>query len=212
MCKVESSTDSEREISPRWSDTSTVGCGTSAAESDGVLQTLPLRPTSTGRHGCCSVFLDPYDGSSEDSDVSMDVQWNRRIRQAAKSTICWCVARNRRFNQQPHHRPAQEPIKTTSMEKGKNTDSYDENSNFHRAMSFSDKGHSQALDIGQSELDSGGPRLTSGWSSMMDRSPSPSNLHKRKFGVPGAELVDQAPRKRRCVVDMELEEDTTLTY
>ncbi|XP_036006458.1 uncharacterized protein LOC110368844 isoform X2 [Fundulus heteroclitus] len=70
MCKMDSSTDSDSEISPRWSDTSTLGCVSSAAEGRTSGRAVPLAHRSAGRHGCCSVFLDPYDGSSEDSDES----------------------------------------------------------------------------------------------------------------------------------------------
>ncbi|XP_034530795.1 uncharacterized protein LOC117806163 isoform X2 [Notolabrus celidotus] len=70
MCKMESSTDSESEISPRWSDTSTMGCASSAPESQASRRTLPLTHKPALKHGCYSLFLDPYDGSSEDSDES----------------------------------------------------------------------------------------------------------------------------------------------
>ncbi|XP_055018266.1 uncharacterized protein LOC129411451 isoform X2 [Boleophthalmus pectinirostris] len=211
MCKVESSTDSESEISPRWSDTSTMGCGSSAAESDCGPHTVPLVPKSSGRHGCSSVFLDPYDGSSEDSDTSMDAQYTR---QSVKGALCWCVARNRRFNHQPHqHQPAPDQTKTSETDKLNHSISYDENSNFHAAMSLSDGDESFALEQNGGDVeDVGRPCLKSGWSYMMDRSsersPSPSsNLHKRKCGLPGAELLERAHRKRQCVVNMELDED-----
>ncbi|XP_069007918.1 uncharacterized protein [Embiotoca jacksoni] len=70
MCKVESSTDSDSEISPRWSDTSTMGCVSSAPESGTSQRPLLLTHKPAGRHCCYSLFLDPYDGSSEDSDES----------------------------------------------------------------------------------------------------------------------------------------------
>ncbi|KAM3594803.1 uncharacterized protein V6R79_014440 [Siganus canaliculatus] len=70
MCKVESSTDSDSEISPRWSDTSTMGCVSSTPESGTFKWTLPSIRKPAGRRGSYSVFLDPYDGSSEDSDES----------------------------------------------------------------------------------------------------------------------------------------------
>ncbi|KAK2825929.1 hypothetical protein Q5P01_020143 [Channa striata] len=80
MCKVQSSTDSDSEISPRWSDTSTMGCVSSAPESGTVHQTLPLK--AAARHGCYSLFLDPYDGSSEDSDESnIDAVVSRQTKQ-----------------------------------------------------------------------------------------------------------------------------------
>ncbi|XP_019953566.2 uncharacterized protein [Paralichthys olivaceus] len=78
MCKVESSTDTDSEISPRWSDTSTMGLVSSAPESGTLRRTL--KPAA--RHGCSSLFLDPYDGSSEDSDEShFDAGVSRRTRQ-----------------------------------------------------------------------------------------------------------------------------------
>ncbi|XP_059209615.1 uncharacterized protein LOC131988503 isoform X2 [Centropristis striata] len=86
MCKVESSTDSDSEISPRWSDTSTMGCVSSTPESGTFRRTLPLTHKPAGRHGCYSLFLDPYDGSSEDSDesnINVSVS-SRRTRQQGK--------------------------------------------------------------------------------------------------------------------------------
>ncbi|XP_026195567.1 uncharacterized protein LOC113148198 isoform X4 [Anabas testudineus] len=80
MCKVD--TDSDSEISPRWSDTSTVGCVSIAPQSE-TLQTLQLKPAA--RHGCYSLFLDPYDGSSEDSDESnINDGVSRRTKQRGK--------------------------------------------------------------------------------------------------------------------------------
>ncbi|XP_033498193.1 uncharacterized protein LOC117266891 isoform X1 [Epinephelus lanceolatus] len=102
MCKVESSTDSDSEISPRWSDTSTLGCVSSAPESGTYRRTLPLTHKSAGKHGCYSLFLDPYDGSSEDSDESntdMSVS-SRRMRQQGKGGGgggCRFMGRSRRF-------------------------------------------------------------------------------------------------------------------
>ncbi|KAI3367618.1 hypothetical protein L3Q82_026466 [Scortum barcoo] len=104
MCKVESSTDSDSEISPRWSDTSTMGCASSAPESGTFRRTLPLTHKLAGRHGCYSLFLDPYDGSSEDSDESnVDASVSsRRTRQQGKGGGgCRFSGRSRRFL--PHH-------------------------------------------------------------------------------------------------------------
>ncbi|KAM7376002.1 hypothetical protein PAMP_005755 [Pampus punctatissimus] len=96
MCKVGSSTDSDSEISPRWSDTSTMGCVSSAPESGSLERTLPRAHKPAGRHGCYSLFLDPYDGSSEDSDESnIDVS-SRRTRQQGKGG-CRFSSRSRRF-------------------------------------------------------------------------------------------------------------------
>ncbi|XP_031166187.1 uncharacterized protein LOC116057732 isoform X3 [Sander lucioperca] len=107
MCKVESSTDSDSEISPRWSDTSTMGCVSSTPESGTFHRTLPVTHKPAGRHGCYSLFLDPYDGSSEDSDKSnIDVGVSsRRTRQQGKSGGGGCrfSGRSRRFSL---HHPA----------------------------------------------------------------------------------------------------------
>ncbi|XP_015244983.1 PREDICTED: uncharacterized protein LOC107094084 [Cyprinodon variegatus] len=46
------------------------GCGSSAPESGTSRRMTTLTHKPLGRHACCSLFLDPYDGSSEDSDVS----------------------------------------------------------------------------------------------------------------------------------------------
>ncbi|XP_037343394.2 uncharacterized protein LOC119228129 isoform X2 [Pungitius pungitius] len=102
LCKVESSTDSESEISPRWSDTSAMGCVSSTPERGTLTRTLRLTHKPVGRHGCYSLFLDPYDGSSEDSDESKDVGCSsRQTRQRGKvdggESGCRLPGRNRRF-------------------------------------------------------------------------------------------------------------------
>ncbi|XP_018519028.1 uncharacterized protein LOC108874927 isoform X2 [Lates calcarifer] len=104
MCKVESSTDSDSEISPRWSDTSTMGCVGSVPECGTLRRTRPLKPAA--RNGCYSLFLDPYDGSSEDSDESnIDVGVSRRTRQQGQGGGGGgrFSDRSRRFI---HHHPA----------------------------------------------------------------------------------------------------------
>ncbi|XP_010877818.1 uncharacterized protein LOC105015990 [Esox lucius] len=89
MCKVVSSTDSESDVSPRWSDTSTMGCASSATESRRPHQkTLTCSHKPVGRY-FCHPLSDPYDGSSEDSDGSMSGpggprQGSRRYRARAQ--------------------------------------------------------------------------------------------------------------------------------
>ncbi|XP_041827623.1 uncharacterized protein LOC121631055 isoform X2 [Melanotaenia boesemani] len=86
MCKMESSTDSDSEVSPRWSDTSTLGCVSSASEHETLRQSVSLTYKSAGRHASYSLFLDPYDGSSEDSDESNTDAgfFSRQTRQQSK--------------------------------------------------------------------------------------------------------------------------------
>ncbi|XP_023133214.1 uncharacterized protein LOC111573337 isoform X2 [Amphiprion ocellaris] len=93
MCRVTSSTDSDSEISARWSDTSTMGCVSSAPESETSQQSVQL----TQKPGSYSESLDPYDGSSEDSDEShIDVGVSsRQTRQQGKG--CRLLSRSRRF-------------------------------------------------------------------------------------------------------------------
>ncbi|KAL4613109.1 hypothetical protein GN956_G23371 [Arapaima gigas] len=68
MCKVESSTDSGSDTSPRWSDTSTKGCTSSVCERRTLQKMMSFVSKPAGYHHL--VGLDPYDGSSEDSEES----------------------------------------------------------------------------------------------------------------------------------------------
>ncbi|XP_028826028.1 uncharacterized protein LOC114784634 [Denticeps clupeoides] len=68
MCKVDSSTDSETDASPRWSDASSKGFASSAT----VRRTALRLPVSYKPSGWHHLQLDPYDGSSEDSEASAD--------------------------------------------------------------------------------------------------------------------------------------------
>ncbi|XP_017268023.1 uncharacterized protein LOC108233831 [Kryptolebias marmoratus] len=98
MCKMDSSSDSDSEISPRWSDTSTLGCVSSAAESGTSRRTASLAYKPAGRHAPHFLFLDPYDGSSEDSDRSNpDASISsRQTRQQGKGGGCRLSGRRRR--------------------------------------------------------------------------------------------------------------------
>ncbi|KAG1952297.1 hypothetical protein F2P79_010229 [Pimephales promelas] len=71
MCKVDSSSDSESDTSPRWSDVSTKGWDNSAPESREAPEKLQKN------YQQC---LDPYDGSSEDSGSSDGGVQKRRPR------------------------------------------------------------------------------------------------------------------------------------
>ncbi|KAJ3613884.1 hypothetical protein NHX12_020128 [Muraenolepis orangiensis] len=91
MCKVESSTDSESDLSPRWSDTSTMALVTSRQQRRPLQKIKSSLSHKTG-------FLDPYDGSSEDSDESHRLAGviSRRPRQ--HGGVCsHYLCRSRRF-------------------------------------------------------------------------------------------------------------------
>ncbi|XP_051941397.1 uncharacterized protein LOC127614233 [Hippocampus zosterae] len=121
MCKVESSTDSDSEISPRWSDTSTMECVSSAPESGSLRRMLPRVHEPAGRQGCYSLFLDPYDGSSEDSDETrMDASTPKgQTRQQGKGGRGRISRRTRHFILHPplstDFRPLVKQTKTTSQ-------------------------------------------------------------------------------------------------
>lgn len=191
---MDSSTDSESEVSPRWSDTSNMECGSSAAETKSVPRTRPRGPKVAERHDCYSMFLDPYDGSSEDSDASVDEQGHRPTRQLGR----WCVARNRR----PPHPPPQDLPNTVAMETltssascGRPPDLLTEQED---AETCTDAAEDSAL---------GGEGLGSS-----ETSPSPSNLHKRKLSLPfGADLLQLGQKKlRQCALSMEVDSETQL--
>ncbi|KAL2098694.1 hypothetical protein ACEWY4_005174 [Coilia grayii] len=67
MCKMDSSSDSETDASPRWSDTSSKGNASGASERKAAQKLPSVVHKPTGWH---NVRIDPYDGSSEDSCTS----------------------------------------------------------------------------------------------------------------------------------------------
>ncbi|XP_061824213.2 uncharacterized protein [Nerophis lumbriciformis] len=219
MCKVESSTDSDSEISPRWSDTSTMECVSSAPESGTLKQTLPLMREPPGKHGCYSLFLDPYDGSSEDSDDT-DVP-SRRTRQQGKGGGR-LSRKNRRFIL---HHPAAigfRQLVKTPPEQQHLVDVH------MKCVEDSEVWLCELVSLSsQADLYRGGPaeEMPTGSdvkvklfddsalpSTLSARSPGkPCNLRvlfKRKLAVPAAEGLELGHRKRPCVVNME-EGDST---
>ncbi|KAK5857558.1 hypothetical protein PBY51_010797 [Eleginops maclovinus] len=125
MCTV-SSSDSDSEISRRWSDASTMGCVNSTPETVTFRQTLPLTHKPEGRYGCYSLFSDPYDGSSEDSDES-NINGGvsiRRFKQQGKGGEggSRLSGRSRRFNL---HNPAS--VSLREVEKNRMRDALSDN-------------------------------------------------------------------------------------
>ncbi|CAL8273519.1 unnamed protein product [Merluccius merluccius] len=120
MCKVESSTDSESDISLRSSDTSTMALVSTSRPDRRPLQKtmLSLSHKGGGRLPCYCRFLDPYDGSSEDSDESSSPPagvLGRRPRQQHGGACSHLLCRGRRFVTllQP---PASVPAEVTKRE------------------------------------------------------------------------------------------------
>ncbi|XP_005801376.2 uncharacterized protein LOC102232350 isoform X1 [Xiphophorus maculatus] len=204
MCKMDSSTDSDSEISPRWSDTSTLGCVSSAPESRTSCRTVALTYKSAGRHGCCSLFLDPYDGSSEDSEEPNGASREKR-QQGGRSGS---GQRRRLLRHHAASLTVSEMVTNSSRDSSTHYQSV-----VHQSVSYSTKGN-HAMDV---EVQLGGSGLDAGCSPgflppeerSSCRISSCSSLRplcKRKELPPGGQ-VEAEPMKRQCVRNMEEEAD-----
>ncbi|XP_049595531.1 uncharacterized protein [Syngnathus scovelli] len=202
MCKVESSTDSDSEISPK-SDTSTMECVSSAAESGITRRPLPRVHESVGRQGCYSLFLDPYDGSSEDSDgVNMEP---RRTKLQGKGGRGRFSCRSRHFLLHPPSTGFRQPVKPATE-----TPSECHLLDMHmKCLDNSDvwlceMTGSQAVETGMDVRYHDAPMPESSLESTAD-SCNLQVMVKRKLDVP--EVDELELRKRQCIVKMEEEED-----
>ncbi|XP_057715899.1 uncharacterized protein LOC130931267 [Corythoichthys intestinalis] len=209
-CKVESSTDSDSEISPRWSDTSTMECVSSAPESGSLRWTLPLLHGKTERQRCYSLFLDPYDGSSEDSDeiIADPGALSRRTRQHGKGGHVSHHSRRFIFHPSP-------PTGFKSAEASREQE--------HRLLGVRMK----CVDVSEVWMCEQSQEVTGVQAAAADfkvfrrihddttisdnfseRSSGSCNLRvvsKRKLAVPAADGLEQ--RKKQCVVQMEEEQE-----
>ncbi|XP_029973353.1 uncharacterized protein LOC115407135 [Salarias fasciatus] len=216
MCKMGSSTDSDSEISPRWSDTSTMGYVSSAPESGTSRRALTLTQKPSGRHGGYSLFLDPYDGSSEDSEESSVEVFSRQTRQQGKGVGgggCRLSGRAQRVVFRP---PASVQMKCESDSDA--LPSLVTDANLPEESAADPAVHGQAMDI-ELQLDASGTRSVTSCAPHTPRSQTPgsgssshrytdrcsSSLHKRKLGLLGAEALQLEQRKRPCVCAMENE-------
>ncbi|KAJ7989273.1 hypothetical protein DPEC_G00317770 [Dallia pectoralis] len=216
MCKVVSSTESESDVSPLWSDTSTMGCVSSAESCRPLRKTLTCSHKPIGRYLHHSTSVDPYDGSSEDSDESMCGPG--RVRQS--NCRHWG-----RTQKRPVHHPAvnlQEVIRSGGLSPGP--------TELHlvdvqmRSMSDSERWTCNNLDspLPWNHLRWEGPVAetppdvaaeTSARAVQMpgrcSESPAPLSLFKRKLSLPGVEIVEAetlqefSHRKRQCYTKME---------
>ncbi|XP_035266360.1 uncharacterized protein LOC118223648 isoform X2 [Anguilla anguilla] len=230
MCKVESSTDSESDTSPRWSDTSTKGCVSNTSESrTHKMLTFVPKP---GRYQLPS--LDPYDGSSEDSGSSKCGPKGQR------QGGCRMRSRGRRgtanaatFSREVGKCGAQASTPTLPAPDVQMRSSSDSEIRKADHGLLSPKGHKEhmkemAIDSGmhtESSLctpgvfayvgvtpvrlpESPSHKSQAGSHRLHPKSPnSPTplkSLPKRKSCFPGAEAGERGPRKRQCVVDMEV--------
>ncbi|KAM9787043.1 uncharacterized protein ACBT44_020364 isoform 2-T2 [Syngnathus typhle] len=88
-------------------------CVSSAPESGIIRRPLPRVHEPVGRQGCYSLFLDPYDGSSEDSDgINMEPSApNRRTKLQGKGGRGRFSCRSRHFLLHPPSTGFRQPVK-----------------------------------------------------------------------------------------------------
>ncbi|XP_061072004.1 uncharacterized protein LOC133106279 isoform X2 [Conger conger] len=226
MCKVESSTDSESDTSPRWSDTSTKGCVSSTPESRTTHKTLMFIP-KPGRHQLPS--LDPYDGSSEDSGSSKCGPKGQR------QGGCRMRSRGRRgtTNTATFTRGAQAStpaLPALDVQMRSSSDSEIRTVDLGLLSPRGHKGHVKELAV-DSGMHTESSHCTPGVFAYVGVTPvrlpespahksqtgshrlhpkSPSSptslksLPKRKSCFPGAEAGERGLRKRQCVMDMDV--------
>ncbi|XP_026103172.1 uncharacterized protein LOC113074536 isoform X1 [Carassius auratus] len=191
MCKVDSSSDSESESNPRWSDVSSKGCESSAPEAPQKLQRF------TGHHYQQS--LDPYDGSSEDSGSSAEGSKKQRLgglrvkgtsRRSAsgevRSRSDAADVQMRSSSDSEQETPGQSFCSSCKTLKSVKADLSD--SGFNTRSSLNSPAVTSTRDTGSPDS----PALQGAFS-------------KRKFFPPPGDVDDGMQRKRQCISDMELE-------
>lgn len=181
----------------------------------------------------CLQLLDPYDGSSEDSDESdLNAPSIRARRGKSVGGSCRSLSRNRRFllpksgSRVPH--PASDQnfldVQVTLESESElwlcevnvmpsDSDKYgggdlEETTLLAQAMEvelLEDSGVN--ISLPSTVRPGNSPQVPD---SSSERSPSPCNLrclHKRKMCFPGAEVSELGQRKRQCVLSMEDEHE-----
>ncbi|XP_011488507.1 uncharacterized protein LOC101173024 isoform X2 [Oryzias latipes] len=219
MCKVGSSTDSDSEISSRWPETSAVVCPRGAAEPETSRQ-IHRKPKR-------SCLLDPYDGSSEDSESNIDVS-SRKTRQRKNGGAGFPYSSQRRrsvLNQPVYRGMLRSEMRDGSdiqMKYHSDSDLWDceletlpshiDSSDCKMVTEESESAlHIHSMDAEFQLGDSGlhGSRsstpLTPGLVSSVESSCKFKSLWKRKVNFSAADMVDLRPRKKQCVVTTEEE-------
>ncbi|XP_029982479.1 uncharacterized protein LOC115413632 isoform X2 [Sphaeramia orbicularis] len=193
-------------------------------------RTLPLVHNPAGRHGCYSMFLDPYDGSSEDSDesnidVSVSAKGSRRPRQPGggggrsrrsmfrhpASVVKNCTGD--KVTEEQHVSDVQMKCGSdseltfggfgggTSNDSGKHTTSMD--LELHCQLKDSD------LHASGSSTPGPVPPVEVGTLPHSSSEKPPCHLrslHKRKLDLPGLDVLELEQRKKQCLVNMVDEE------
>ncbi|XP_048831651.1 uncharacterized protein LOC125708130 isoform X2 [Brienomyrus brachyistius] len=227
MCKVESSTDSGSDTSPRWSDTSSKGRVSTRHKSGPPRKMLTCAQKPAGRHHLIS--LDPYDGSSEDSEMSDDEP--RMMRQGVSKLRSRCRRGNTNFASFPKDarkcvaRPNVVALPPADVQMKSSSDSevrMGDPGLLSPRAAMPQIGVETPVDSGvhtESPLCTpaisyvgatplgllGSPSRQTGLYRQHGESPSFLEIFpKRKSCLPGAEVGERGLRKRQRVVDMEL--------
>ncbi|XP_051723904.1 uncharacterized protein LOC127498521 [Ctenopharyngodon idella] len=201
MCKVDSSSDSESDTNPRWSDVSSKGCESSAPENREAPKKLQKN------YQQC---LDPYDGSSEDSGSSDDgVKKQRHGGLRIKGT-------GRRSSVNPQMRRAGTRPDDPDVQMRSSSDSEVCNQDCWSVMcakpDLSDSGFNSRSGLSSPAVPSAPETLLHAAGPSCSRIPSGSPdspavhaaFSKRKFFPPSGEVEDGMRRKRQCISDMEV--------
>ncbi|KAK2879263.1 hypothetical protein QQF64_010563 [Cirrhinus molitorella] len=215
MCKVDSSSDSESESNPRWSDVSSKGCESSTPEAPEKL----LRFSGQNYQQC----LDPYDGSSEDSGSSAKGSkkqrhgWFRMKGTSRRSALNPPSAP--RETRRGGTRTDAADLHRVDVQMRSSSDSELETPNqgfwplCKTKADLSDSGFNTRSSLNSPAAPSGphqslhaadpsGRRIQTG-------SPDSPVFHaafsKRKFFPPSGDVDDGMQRKRQCISDMEVE-------
>ncbi|XP_077415604.1 uncharacterized protein LOC144044819 isoform X2 [Vanacampus margaritifer] len=182
-------------------------CVSSAPESGSLRRTLPLVHKTAG-----TLFLDPYDGSSEDSDeTNMDPSW--RTRQQGKGGRGRFSRRTRQFILHPPpstgFRSLEKPTETASEQERHLLDVHmkcvDDSEVWLCELTGSQAAAAAAASM---EVRCRLHRDAQMPESSLERTTNPCNLRvvvKRKMAVTGGDGFEQ--RKKQCVGHMGEEED-----
>ncbi|XP_051578927.1 uncharacterized protein LOC127455248 isoform X2 [Myxocyprinus asiaticus] len=213
MCKVDSSLDSESETNPRWSD----ACESSTPEKHAASQKLQ-RLSGQNYQQC----LDPYDGSSEDSDSS-----NKGAKRQRPGTLRM-KGRGHRSDRDvrravtrqdlPEHHDVDIQMRSSSdSEQGfwspcqavtcVKVDLSD--SGFNTRSSIISPAVPSGTETSLHTTESNSKWIQSGWVQASPGSPDSPAFHgafsKRKFFPPSGDVDEGMRRKRPCISDMEVE-------
>ncbi|XP_055027527.2 uncharacterized protein [Misgurnus anguillicaudatus] len=214
MCKVDSSSDSESETNPRWSDVSS-----KQGFEENWAACKKLQRLSRVNYQQC---LDPYDGSSEDSSNSSNkgpkrqrhngLRMKGRGRRSAVNLPC---ARREMKEVGTQEDLAEEEVTMRSSSDSELEVSFCSPCRAVTCLKveLSESGFNSRSSLNSPVVPSGtettDTRIQLGSSQISPRSPESPSFHvafsKRKFFPPSGDCDEGMQRKRPCISDMEVE-------